>query len=107
VIWFDDQRKDFVQAYLQSEAKGYLPALEETAALIDGFESPFGMELLATVDWLLTYQRVQPNAQSVREGLLAWPIPDAGQRKARLFTDQAVGFALERLTASRCLAVTA
>jgi O-acetyl-ADP-ribose deacetylase (regulator of RNase III) len=107
VIWFDDQRKELVQAYLQSEAKDYLPALEETAALIDGFESPFGMELLATVDWLLTNQRAQPNVQSVREGLLAWPIADAGQRKAKLFTDEAVSFALERLTASRSQAATA
>jgi O-acetyl-ADP-ribose deacetylase (regulator of RNase III) len=98
VIWFDDQRKDLVQAYLQSEAKDYLPALEETATLIDGFESPFGMELLATVDWLLTNQRAQPNVQSVREGLLAWPVPGAAHRKANLFSDEAVSFALERLT---------
>ncbi|MEI6483281.1 MAG: macro domain-containing protein [Betaproteobacteria bacterium] len=98
VIWFDDQRKELVQAYLQSEAKNYLPALEETATLIDGFESPFGMELLATVDWLLTNQRAQPNVQSVREGLLAWPVESAAQRKAKLFSDEAVSFALERLT---------
>ena len=52
-IWFDDARKGFVQAYLKTEAKPYLEALEYTAALIDGFESPFGMELLATVEWLL------------------------------------------------------
>ena len=52
VIWFDDARKSVVQAYLKSEARQYAPALEATAALIDGFETPFGMELLATVDWL-------------------------------------------------------
>lgn len=50
VIWFDDERKAFVQTYLKSEAKAYTQALESTAALIDGFESPFGLELLATVD---------------------------------------------------------
>jgi O-acetyl-ADP-ribose deacetylase (regulator of RNase III) len=97
VIWFDDQRKELVQSYLQNEAKNYLPALEETATLIDGFESPFGMELLATVDWLLTNQLAQPNVQSVRKGLLAWPVPGAAQRKANLFSDEAVSFALERL----------
>lgn len=45
-----DERKDLVWGYLRSEAKTYATALEETAALIDGFESPFGMELLSTVD---------------------------------------------------------
>ena len=98
VIWFDDDRKNLVQAFLQSEAKAYLPALEETAALIDGFESPFGMELLATVDWLLTHENVAPVIPAVREGLLAWPVSGAAQRKAKLFHDDAIGIALERLT---------
>lgn len=35
VIWFDDQRKAFVQAYLQNEAQAYMPALEATSAVID------------------------------------------------------------------------
>ena len=98
VIWFDDQRKEFVQAYLQSEAKAYASALEETAALIDGFESPFGMELLATVDWLLTKEQVTPSVEAVREGLQRWPVPGAGKRKSALFHDEAISIALERLT---------
>ena len=98
VIWFDDERKDLVQAYLRTEAKAYAQALEETAALIDGFESPFGMELLATVDWLLTKEGVEPEVQAVRKGLQRWPKPGAAQRKLKLFHDEAIGFALERLT---------
>lgn len=50
VIWFNDQQKSNVQTYLLSEAKDYMVAVEEAAKLIEGFESPFGMELLATVD---------------------------------------------------------
>lgn len=98
VIWFDDQRKEFVQAYLQSEAKAYAPALEDTAALIDGFESPFGLELLATVDWLLTKEHVAPSVEAVREGLERWPVAGAAKRKAALFRDDAIRIALERLT---------
>lgn len=98
VIWFDDQRKELVQAYLQSEAKEFLPALEETAALIDGFESPFGMELLATVDWLLVKDHVEATVSAVRKGLEHWPLPGAAQRKTRLFNDDAIGIALERLS---------
>ena len=45
VIWFNEDRKGLVQAFLQSEAKAYSAALEETSSLIAGFESPFGMEL--------------------------------------------------------------
>lgn len=98
VIWFDDARKDFVQTYLKSEAKAYAPALESTAALIDGFESPFGMELLATVDWLLVREGVAPTIPAVREGLRQWRGgSDSAARKVRLFNDRALGIALARL----------
>lgn len=98
VIWFDDSRKPLVQAYLASEARDYLPALEATARLIDGFESPFGMELLATVDWLLAREGVAPSVPALREGLRRWRGgAQAAARKDRLFDDKALGIALERL----------
>jgi len=103
VIWFDDERKAFVQTYLKSEAKAYTQALESTAALIDGFESPFGMELLATVDWLLTREGVAPTVPALREGLRHWRGgSDAAARKDRLFDDRALGIALERLQGWDC-----
>jgi O-acetyl-ADP-ribose deacetylase (regulator of RNase III) len=100
VIWFDDGHKDVLRAYLKSEAKVHLPALEATAQLIDGFESPFGMELLSTVDWLLSREGVQPNVESVRHGLQRWPAPGAAERKSRLFDDRVVAIALARLQGS-------
>ena len=99
VIWFDDARKAFLHTYLKTEAKAYTQALESTAALIDGFESPFGMELLATVDWLLARENVMPNVSALRAGLRRWRGgPDAAARKDRLFDDRALGIALTRLT---------
>lgn len=99
VIWFEDERKSHVQAYLKLEAQAYLDALEATAALIDGFESPFGMELLATVDWLLVRAGVAPSVPAVRDGLRRWPGgAGAAARKDRLFDDRALGVALDRLT---------
>lgn len=99
VIWFDDERKSFLQAYLKSEAKAYSEALESAAALIDGFESPFGMELLATVDWLLTKEAIAPTVSSLRVGLQRWRGGGAAaERKDRVFDDRALGIALERLT---------
>ncbi|GGX27491.1 type II toxin-antitoxin system antitoxin DNA ADP-ribosyl glycohydrolase DarG [Undibacterium squillarum] len=102
VIWFDDEQKEFVQAYLNSEARAYIRALESATALIDGFESPFGMELLATVDWLLAREGVEPNISALREGLRNWRGgKDAAMRKVRLFDDRALRIALERLTQSK------
>lgn len=99
VIWFDDGRKALVQTYLNSEAKAYTQALEATAALIDGFESPYGMELLATVDWLLMREKVSPTVPALRDGLRNWRGgTDVAARKDRLFDDRALGIALERLT---------
>ena len=43
-------------AYLQSEGKCYLPALEWATELIRGFETPLGM-VLAMVDSLLLLQK--------------------------------------------------
>jgi O-acetyl-ADP-ribose deacetylase (regulator of RNase III) len=96
VIWFDNDRELYLQTYLKTEAKAYLPALEYTAELIDGFESPFGMELLATVDWLINKEHIEPTVEAVREGLKRWPA-GAAERKLHLFDEQVISIALERL----------
>ncbi|MEB0076647.1 macro domain-containing protein [Pseudomonas sp. CCI3.2] len=101
VIWFDEERKSFLQTYLKTEAKEYSRALERTVELIDGFESPFGMELLATVDWLLSQGGVSPTVSAVREALRHWDGgAAAASRKSKLFDDQALDIALKRLTSS-------
>jgi hypothetical protein len=52
--------------YIRTEAKLYQEALDATGDLIEGFESPLGMELLATVDWLLRQRHVQPTVDSIK-----------------------------------------
>lgn len=102
VIWFDDSRKPYLQAYLASEAKAYLPALEFTADLIDGFESPFGMELLATVDWLLYQDKVAPTVDDIKSGLKCWSGGKAAAvRKSKLFDDESLVIALNKLAVFR------
>jgi O-acetyl-ADP-ribose deacetylase (regulator of RNase III) len=96
VIWFDDNRKDYLQTYLKSEAHAYLQALEYTTSLIDGFESPFGMELLSTVDWLISKEGVEPTTPAIRAGLMRWPA-GAAKRKSQLFDERAITIALKRL----------
>ncbi len=66
MIWYEDSTRDKVAAYLGSgDAKAFVPALEMTADLIDGFESPLGMELLATIDWLVQKDEVASDRVSV------------------------------------------
>jgi O-acetyl-ADP-ribose deacetylase (regulator of RNase III) len=101
VIAFNDAKKDHVAIYLQTEGKSFLGALERTSDRIAGFESPLGLELLATVDWLLARERRRPELEDVKDGLAAWPGGEkAGERKLRIFDDRLIGLALERLTAS-------
>lgn len=97
VVRFDDAKRDVVAAYLKSEGKEYLPSLEETTDLIDGFETPLGMELLATVDWLIANGE-EPTLAGIKRGLGRWQGgADAGARKLRLFDDQMIDLALRRL----------
>ena len=104
-IRFDDVKKDKITAYLTTpEVKTYRPALEATTGLIDGFESPAAMELLATVDWLIARQGVHPTVDDLREGLRAWPGGEGcGKRKAKLFDDQMLAIVLDALSHSQLL----
>jgi hypothetical protein len=66
--------------------------------VIDGFESPLGMELLATVDWLLAHDNVAPHRTAVKAALRHWPGGKAAAtRKLRLFDDRRLDLALRRL----------
>ena len=101
IIWFDDSKKKHVQSYLKGpEARPYAIALQTACEVIDGFESPFGLELLATVDWLLL-EGCPASVAGIRSGLSKWPGGEsASDRKLRLFDDRSIALALERLTLS-------
>ncbi len=96
VIWFDESKRSELVNYLSNpEFEAYRPALEKVLFLIDGFESPFAIELLATVDWLLSREDKSPTLGSIREGLRTWP--KGGERKLRIFDDRSIEVALSRL----------
>lgn len=97
-IHFADDRRERVRSYLDREARGYGPVLEAATRYIDGFETPLGMELLATVDWLVTQQGCLPELHAVRSALDSWPGGrGAGKRKQQLFEDRMIELALERV----------
>lgn len=98
IIWFNDAKRDTVNLYLRTEAKAYLPALELASRMIDGFESPYGMELLSTVDWLLAKERIEPKPQALLEGVRHWPAGERwSQRKLKLFDEAKLALALNQL----------
>ena len=99
LIWFNEAKYDRVQAYLNSgEAKQFSRVLEWASSTIDGFESPLGMELLATVDWMLQREDIDPTVEGVMDGLKGWAGgKEAGQRKLKIFDQRLVAIALEQL----------
>jgi O-acetyl-ADP-ribose deacetylase (regulator of RNase III) len=67
--------------------------LDQVAALIKGFENPYGMELLATVHWLSKeYPEVANNKGMALLKVKTWSV-----RKEQLFKDQDIETAWERL----------
>lgn len=98
-IWFVDQNRSNIEFFLRSKtAKHCLPLIETTDELIDGFQSPLGMEALATVDWLISREGIEPTLPAIRLGITEWP---AGKthalRKNRIFSDRLLDLAIQRL----------
>lgn len=101
VIAFNDTQKYYVETYLNTEAIDYLPALEKASKIIDGFESPYGMELLSTVDWLLVNEGCEPTLGSIKNGIAHWPSGKKwAERKLKLFDDKSLQIAIDRMKAA-------
>lgn len=98
VIAFNDSKKEHVGLFLRTEAADYGEALEAAAERIDGFQSPLGMELLATVDWLLARENCRPQLAAIKDALTRWPGgAGSGERKLHIFDDRLLDLALDRL----------
>lgn len=66
--------------------------LEQVASLIEGFETPYGMELLATVHWVAIHET---KASTIEEAIQA--VRDWNNRKQKLLQDSHVRTAWNRL----------
>ena len=97
-IGLNEAKQEKVVLFLKTECQDYLGALESSDELIDGFQSPLGLEALATVDWLLVREATPPTLEAIREGLKNWPGgTSSGIRKQRIFSDKLINLSLERL----------
>lgn len=68
--------------------------LERVADLVDGFETPYGMELLASVHWAAIHDGEVCDAESAVIAMACW-----NDRKRRLFKPAHIRLAWERLQA--------
>lgn len=68
--------------------------IEQVSRLIEGFESPYGLELLATVHWLAQYEdpAIQMDVDSAVRGVQAW-----SERKRNIFVPEHIEVAWKRL----------
>jgi O-acetyl-ADP-ribose deacetylase (regulator of RNase III) len=81
-----------------SEGAPFVDPVNKTDDLIDGFQSPLGMEALATVDWLLQREHAEPTLSGIRQALRQWPGgAESAARKERLFTDKLLQASIDRL----------
>ncbi len=100
-IRFRHDRQDRIGAYLTSpEADLYRHALDRATEIVDGFQSPHGLELLATVDWLNRKAGVPLDVNGMMAAIASWPgPPGAAERKARIFTRRHVDVAVGHMGA--------
>lgn len=66
--------------------------IERVARLIDGFQSPYGMELLATVHWVATHEDSGQKFEQVLSAVQSW-----NTRKAKIMQPAHVQAAMARL----------
>ncbi len=101
-IRFRHDRQDRLSAYLTTPAaRPYRPALERASDVIDGFESPHGLELLATVDWLNHRSGVALDVDPMMAAIANWSGPDgAAERKRKIFSRRDIGIAVSHLQSS-------
>jgi hypothetical protein len=76
-------------AYFLHEARG---DLERVKQLIEGFETPYGMELLSTVHWVVKHEAGIQGVEAIREKVESW-----NKRKKDLMKPQHIQKAYSRL----------
>jgi len=98
VLRISNAQRDRVRAYLAAPPQLALRAILDAAEkLWTGFETPFDMELLATVDWIQNQHIKALTPEQLLAKVREWPHPEGAMRKLRLFDLRSVQIALERL----------
>ncbi|MEO3777206.1 macro domain-containing protein [Micromonospora sp. B11E3] len=91
-IHLTEGTSEAVARWFDSPGRSLPPALQRLAALVQGFEAPYSLELLATVHYAAQAQPKTSDIDQLIERVQAW-----SGRKARLFTPAHIITACERL----------
>jgi len=104
-ISLDLARLSRLDDFLAGEsARPFLQALLKTEMIVDGFQSPYQMELLSTVDCLQQRAGHELTMVELMDALAKWPGgAGAAKRKLKLFASPAVDVARQRLAAHASL----
>ena len=91
------ERKPLIEAYVQEHLSAEeKERLQQTGNFISGFESPYGLELLATVDFVMNKTGAnQPEAVSAY-------IQQWSARKASIFSEAHISLAMNHIQAVSC-----
>jgi len=76
----------------ESTNSNLLDKINKVEVLIEGFESPYGMELLSTVHWVVKKEKTPNNLDAVIKSIREW-----NDRKKSLFSDKHIEIALNKL----------
>ncbi len=87
------------QATLHASGSSTLERMERVADTIEGFQTPYGMELLATVHWVAAEEPRPTSFDEVVERVHAW-----NKRKRQLMSEKDIGIAWTRLLETGWLA---
>jgi len=83
-----DRAREFLKNKPEAEEH-----LERVKKLIEGFETPYGMELLSTVHWVVKHEKcLSCDLDAIREKVESW-----NKRKKTLMKPQHISKALQRL----------
>lgn len=78
--------------WLAEDGSGTSDRIAALMALVQGFETPYSLELLATVHYAAHQQSAVAGASEIAERVASWNL-----RKARLFTPRHISIAVDRL----------
>ncbi len=90
---------DEATAFLKTDLEA-LERFDRVAGLVDGFETPFGLELLSTVHWVMTREQASAPAEVVK-AVHGW-----NTRKG-IFSERQIGIAMDTLHSKGWLRATA
>lgn len=79
-------------SYLNESDTGTLERVAKVAETIEGFETPYGMELLATVLWVATETPAPSSLKQIIERVHSW-----NERKKQLMSEREIEIAWSRL----------